>query len=52
MKLIDSLAICGNNRFLDKYDDLKETIKLNNIKDNNFEARLKVAEAFLSFIFR
>ena len=50
LKLIDSLAICGNNRFLDKYDDLKETIKLNNIKDNNFEARLKVAEAFyLSF---
>lgn len=50
LKLIDSLAICGNHRFLDKYDDLNETIKLNNIKDNNFEARLKVAEAFyLSF---
>lgn len=50
LKFIDSLAICGNNRFLDKYDDLNETIKLNNIKDSNFEARLKVAEAFyLSF---
>ena len=32
LKLIDSLAICGNHRFLDKYDDLNETIKLNNIK--------------------
>lgn len=50
LKLIYSLAICGNHRFLDKYDDLNETIKLNNIKNNNFEARLKIAEAFyLSF---
>ena len=50
LKLIYSLAICGNHRFLDKYDDLNETIKLNNIKDNNFAARLKVAESFyLSF---
>lgn len=48
LKLIYSLAICGNHRFIDKYEDLNETIKLNNIKDNNFEAQLKVAEAFYS----
>ncbi len=50
LKLIYSLSICGSHRFLDKYDDLIETIKLNKIKNNDFEAKLKVAYAFyLSF---